>query len=476
MLLHGFPYLEANKMGKTPHMQVRKEAEKRAKERFDGGTSSLTISRINEMSEIGHMLEIAQMMGCWLCAYGYNPLLHPVTARDFAKAVADFCEDHSSDHRKCEEFLVGGPRQITYKDLGRAISNVCEKPLIFVTLPLIVYRFLVWLLGFLGCVSPMLRGISYSLKVLGVAMTTNTANDKFIFVGSDTIDEYLREHAAPGKLTWVQEKVFGPNYKENTLLDTMLPSPKNLARVFGFFAACDGLVALFKPNVVGLLQNVDVNGMTADRFLVLGTGVAATSIVVMTFISLQESNKAVERAISASIVLRLLLNVLLWYVGDFATVLDINLTMLHVFNSISVVALLTMMKNSSLLGAKVLSCMTAAIGLLHYMYPGVMAHSMGLFVTELSERTKQLSRQTSMYYLGNGIQMFALTCGIRPEKAVGLVSLTWFICSLDLHFVARISEVFDMSEASRAINMLFPVWAGLLSCGILWRSDRCKHD
>jgi hypothetical protein len=463
MLLHGLPYVEANKIGETATMRILKESEGMAKKRFRGETrSSLTISRINEMSEIGHLLEFAQIIRCWPCACACNPLLHPVTARDFAKAVADFSEGDHKNH----ELLVGGPYQITYRDLGASISNVCDRPLPFITLPLIAYKVLIWILSFLGRFSPMFRGMCISLKLCVLPMTTHTANDKFVCIGSDTIEEYLREHATPGKLTWVHEKMYGPKFQQSSFVSYLLPSTKQFALLVGFFAASDGIVAIYKPGIVKLLQNVDVEGVTTDRFLLLGTGVAGTSIAAMTFLSLQDHKRASERAVTTSIAIGLLLNAWFCYFHDIPTVLGVNLTMIHIFNAMAILSLVVK-KTSNWVGAKALSLMTTVTALVHFIFPDLMTFSLGLDVATMSERTKQLSRQTSMYYLSSGVQMFALCSGAKPESAAGLVSLTWFLCSLELWVIARHAKVFDMSEMSRALNMSFPIIMLFVSARIL---------
>jgi len=66
-------------------------------------------------------------------------------------------------------------------------------------------------------------------------------------------------------------------------------------------------------------------------------------------------NMAKERAVKASITVRLLLNIAFCYLGDIATLLQVNLAMIHVFNIISVVTLLVLKREHKSLGARVLS-------------------------------------------------------------------------------------------------------------------------
>lgn len=137
-LLHGLPYLERNIAGDSPTMKVVRNAEESAREVFDcpsNKSSQLTISRTCEMSEIGHLLEALRMIGFFPFAVGYNPLLHPISPRDFAAAVANYVEEEFIIKN---ELLVGGPRQIRWRELGQMISDASKRKLRIIVLPLFV--------------------------------------------------------------------------------------------------------------------------------------------------------------------------------------------------------------------------------------------------------------------------------------------------------------------------------------------------
>lgn len=76
LLLHGMPYLENNQFGESQTMKIIKDTEQSARNRFESSSASssltLTISRICEMSEIGHLMESVSMLGFFPCACGYQ--------------------------------------------------------------------------------------------------------------------------------------------------------------------------------------------------------------------------------------------------------------------------------------------------------------------------------------------------------------------------------------------------------------------
>ena len=209
VLLHGLPYLERNIAGDSPTMKVVRKAEESARKIFDcpsNKSSQLTISRICEMSEIGHLLEAVRMIGFFPCAVGYNPLLHPISPRDFAAAVANYVEEEFIIKK---ELLVGGPRRIRWRELGQMITDASKRKLRIIVLPLFVYKLILYILGMF----PSLQGMYLCLKLVVIPMTTNTASGDFISVGSDDAQLYIQEQLETEGTTWVHSKVNGREMK-----------------------------------------------------------------------------------------------------------------------------------------------------------------------------------------------------------------------------------------------------------------------
>jgi hypothetical protein len=63
MLLHGIPFVESSIISQSPTMSLLRRAEKSARDVLEGSSTSLTISRICEHSEILHLLEAVEMIG-----------------------------------------------------------------------------------------------------------------------------------------------------------------------------------------------------------------------------------------------------------------------------------------------------------------------------------------------------------------------------------------------------------------------------
>jgi uncharacterized protein YbjT (DUF2867 family) len=406
-LLHGMPYVEGNSFGESPTMKILKETEEEVKTYFGAHLqSTLTVSRCCEMSEIGHLNEAVHLLGFFPCATGINPRLHPVTARDFASAVVSFVDDES--YTAPEFLLVGGPRQMTWRGLGEAMAKVSQTKLSIITLPLFLYKFvLVWL----GCVSlfPSMRGLYISMKLVLIPMATNTANDNFIFAGSDTVETYLLEQSTRGKKGWVHQRVFGSHVSR-------LPSPTTLARLVGLLATFDAITALFKPSFISNMQNLNIKAGGIDQYLVMGVGIASSIISVLTFTSTCTSYRK-------------------------------NTFQRHVTS-------------------KLLSFIIVAVSFLYYLFP---ASIFGFNVTLLEHKTLQHSRQAAMYILAAGTQMLALSFECRPETAVGMVCVVWCVFYTDLLMRGKVVDVFEMSEVARSVNLSFPIWSGILAIGILCR-------
>ena len=420
VLLHGLPYLERNIAGDSPTMKVVRNAEESAKEIFDrpsNKSSQLTISRICEMSEIGHLLEAARMIGFFPCAVGYNPLLHPVSPRDFAAAVANYVEEELIIKN---ELLVGGPRQIRWREFGQMITDASKRKLRIIVLPLFVYKLILYILG----IFPSLKGMYLCLKVIVIPMTTNTASRDFISVGSDDAQLYIQEQLETEGTTWVHSKLFGGNNEKNSwngfIQSLFMPSTRSLARLVGILATCDAAVAFLKPAFVGNMQNLDVSYRSIDRHLVQAFGVAASFIALVTIMTVKRETE----------------------MGKART------------------------KNAALVG---IFGLVFVVAFAHFICPHLVKYSFGAGIEELEEKTLKHAQQISMYYIASALQLLSLASGVRPESAAGVVALVWCMCSTYMWLIVQIANVFEMSPVSRNINLTFPIWSGLLAAGILLR-------
>lgn len=419
ILLHGLPYLEGNNAGNSPTMKIVRSAEERAREIFDrpsNKSSQLTISRICEESEIGHLLEAVRMIGFFPCAIGCNPLLHPISPRDFSIAVADYVEEEFVMNN---ELLVGGPRQISWRKLGQEIATASRVKLRAVTLPLFAYKLALYILGFF----PSLTGMCLCLKLIIIPMTTNTASGAFISVGSDDVQLYIQKQLEEEGTTWVHSKIFGGINKKNSWYDSIqsfVPSSRSLARLVGYLATCDAAVAFLKPAFVGNMQNLDVRDHSFDRHLVQAFGVAASYIALVTLMTVKSELEMGK----------------------------------------------TRTKNVALVG---MSGLVLVAAFAHFICPHLIQYSFGASADKLEGKTLEHARQISMYYIASASQLLSLASGVRPERAAGNVALVWCLCSTYMWLIVEIANVFEMSPVSRIINLTFPIWSGLLAAGIILR-------
>ena len=423
ILLHGLPYLGGNNAGNSPTMKIVRSAEKRAREIFDhpsNKTSHLSISRICEESEIGHLLEAVRMIGFFPCAIGCNPLLCPISPRDFSIAVANYVEEEFVINN---ELLVGGPRQITWRKLGQEITNASKGKLRAVTLPLFVYRLALYMLG----IFPSLRGMCLCLKLIVIPMTTNTASDDFIYVGSDDIQLYIQKQLEEEGTNWVHSKVFGGDVTGDSeknspydFIQAFTPGTKRLAGFVGFLATCDAAVAFLKPAFVGNMQNLDVSHGSINRHLVEAFGIAASCIALVTLVSVR---REVEMGTAKT-------------------------------------------QNAPLV---VISSLVFLAAIALFICPQFIQYFFRVGADVLDEKTLQHARQISMYYIASASQLLSLASGVRPERAAGVVALVWCVCSSYMWLIVETTRVFEMSPVSRSINLTFPIWSGLLAAGILLR-------
>ena len=346
---------------------------------------------------------------------GHNPLLHPVCSRDFASYIDNYIEDETVCNT---ELLVGGPQRITWKELGQKMQLASKSFLPCVSLPLFCYKAILQLLGFFSSFIPSLKGIYITLLLLMIPMTTDTASKEFISVGTDTVEEYLQEHSKAGNTDagWVRQRVFGSKTSESVFM-SVLPSQICLSRIVACCSALDGIVALCKPEFVGHLQNIDVEGRTLDHYILIGFGIASLGIAVVTSLSTcswwERSVKGHGGTISAAASIQILLSVV------------------------------------------------------HYLYPGTIQYSLGVDPEALTDKTTQHIRQASSYFLAGGVQQLALSRGMRSGKAAGLVSLVWFLSSVDFWINRHVDEVFEMTTTSMKINLTFPIWTGTLALALL---------
>lgn len=197
MLLLGAPYFDKYLLGVTPSagLGAAQQAEECAKERFSRQeVSHLTVARISEMSEAGLLLQMAQKFGVWLCIYGYNPRMGFISSHDFALAVAQFADQKNHEHQ--HDLLVAGPMVVTWRELGHLVSDALGRPPYFLELPFWVtaIRILVPLLRLFGKVVPVLGKIANVLVIGSIPMTTDTISDDHVYIGSDRVEDYLREY------------------------------------------------------------------------------------------------------------------------------------------------------------------------------------------------------------------------------------------------------------------------------------------
>lgn len=213
MLLLGLPYVDRFLFGLTRNMETYRGVEMCVREIFEAQSSdksegsSLSIVRITEMSEIGALLEFARMTGLWLRITGSDPYSQPISAKDFATAVARLVQ---GDDKWKEEILLGGPDIISWRELGKLIEKSIGKRLFLVSLPLCVLKVMVRTLDYAGTILPFLEGLANVLKIVSIPMTANATSDKHQSVGEDRLEDYLREHAKPGVATDVQNRIFRP--------------------------------------------------------------------------------------------------------------------------------------------------------------------------------------------------------------------------------------------------------------------------
>jgi hypothetical protein len=190
-LLLGLPYVEHFELGKTATMEVFDRMEGKLRETAaQSKTTSLTVTRLSEMSEAGHLLEMAKFLHFWPYVVGFDPVMQPITASDYAVSIADFCKNDE----KPAEYLVGGPRVLRWRELGHVVSRVLKKELWHVPIPLFLLKAWVHLLGSLRSWVPLLGTIADLLKIASVPMLSNTRSDDFATFGHCRMEDALTKH------------------------------------------------------------------------------------------------------------------------------------------------------------------------------------------------------------------------------------------------------------------------------------------
>ena len=167
-----------------------------ARERFEvAEASQLSVVRIAEVSETGIIRDFANKTNVWPCMMGFDPCVQPISAGDFAVAVANLLTKENTIWTP--EFLWGGPQVFTWRQLGRLTEQVIGKRLYFISIPLFVWK--LWLSMFLfgGMIFPLLNNVAIVLILFGSIMTANATSKKHETFGKDTVQEYLKKHEEP---------------------------------------------------------------------------------------------------------------------------------------------------------------------------------------------------------------------------------------------------------------------------------------
>lgn len=210
MLLLGRPFVSAYTFGMTENMKAYEKAELYAKRCFVRCKtgSHLTIVRIGEISEIGHLLEIAQRTHAWICVRGYNPYLQPIDETSFAVAVANFVEE-KRPHPAVEvsELLIGGNEIITWRDLGNIVSEELPSKAYFLDVPLCAIKLMIWFFHLCAKFFPIFHGFENVLRITGIPMTADSTSEKHERVGNISIRHYVRSRIRCGQGSDVRKHI-----------------------------------------------------------------------------------------------------------------------------------------------------------------------------------------------------------------------------------------------------------------------------
>lgn len=215
MIMVGRPYVSSFEFGMTPHTRMRMRMEDTAIEVFNQSSSSrLTIVRITEMSEIGHLLEIATIVRVWICLRGRNPRLQPISARDFASAITLRCaavvdndEETNVSKEKTQELLMGGPKVYTFGEIRQGVASATGMRLPVFPVPVSLVRLLLATLRFLKLCLPRVEGIETVLILAVTAMAGDSVTENHETFGKDRLEDYLDALATHGDTTYVHRRI-----------------------------------------------------------------------------------------------------------------------------------------------------------------------------------------------------------------------------------------------------------------------------
>jgi hypothetical protein len=198
-LFLSIPYVERFVLGKTVTMKVFDSIEVKLRERIAKSTTFLTVARLSEMSEMGHLMEMVSYLHFWPYVPGYDVQMQPISARDFGLAVVDYCKSDKAP----EEYLVGGPQIVRWSEFREIVSSVIGKDLWSIPVPLLLLRFWEMVLTMARVFTPILGTICDLIKLATIPMLSDTRNDDFVTFGSDRIQEVLLNHQE----TYVKDKL-----------------------------------------------------------------------------------------------------------------------------------------------------------------------------------------------------------------------------------------------------------------------------
>jgi hypothetical protein len=382
--------------------------------------------------------------------------MHPISSNDFATAVADYAGDYTCNNK---ELLVGGPKQIRWRELGLLIAKR-RNNVRLLTLPLQLFKLLLNFVSLLSILLPSLKGLALSMLLLMIPMTTNTSNEEFICVGSDTVEDLLNnDHRNQEQITdgWVHQKVFRRT-KRNEASKCTVPSPKQLSNIVWIVAMCDGLIVFFNPKFVSRMLNLDLDSI--DGILVQSFGIVSIGLAATTFASLHLTNDDQNSRMVCAVWVGLLF--------DLTSVIAMTF---HKYNAIMLAAYILISqflvpKNIYCQG--ILSLTITSFGLVNFFDPRIVLSA--LFETGLGRKTQQHMRQIAIWYIGSGLHKIALLIGLGSTKAAGLVCLVWCVFSVEQWRVVDMVSVFQMSSFSKTVNETFPIWSGMVAALIL-----CRH-
>jgi hypothetical protein len=379
--------------------------------------------------------------------------MHPISSRDFATAVADYVEDCACANK---ELLVGGPNQVRWRELGLLIAKI--RPVRLLTLPLKLFKPLLIFVSILSIITPSLKGLALSMRLLMIPMTTNTSNDDFICVGSDTVEDLLNDHLNREQTIdgWVHRKVFSKT-KRNEASTNTIPSPKHLSNIVWIVAMCDGLTALCNPSFQSKMMSLNlesINGILVRSFGIVSIGIATTVFSSLHLIN-DDRRPRVENVVWAGLLF------------DFASVIAMTTGKYNAIMSLIACILVRQLLalDDRMYFQGILSLLLTSFGLVNYFDPSMTL--LALFGTDVDTKTQQHMRQIAIWYIGSGLHKIALLTGLKSDKAAGMICLVWSIFSIEQWRVVDMVKVFQMSSFSKSVNATFPIWSGILALLIL---------